>query len=49
MKKKRDFVDRLLDYGVGFALLFLVIVALSISTVIFLCVLAVALFIQRLH
>ena len=49
MKKKPDFTDRLLEYGVGFALTFLVIAALSISMVIFFGIVVLAVFLDRLH
>ena len=49
MKKKRDFVDRLLEYGAGFALLFLVVTALSISMTIFFVFLALVVFLDRLN
>jgi len=49
MKKKPDFTDRLLEFGVGFALVFLVITALSISMVVFFVLVALAAFLDRLH
>jgi len=49
MKKKRDFIDRLLEYGAGFALLFLVVTVLSVSMTIFLAFLALVVFLDRLQ
>lgn len=49
MKKKRDFVDRLLEYGAGFALLFLVVTVLSISMTVFFVFLALVLFLDRIN
>lgn len=49
MKKKPDFTDRLLEYGAGFALVFLVVTALSISMVVFFGIVALAVFLDRLH
>lgn len=49
MKKKRDFVDRLIEYGVGFALLFLVVATLSISMTIFFAFLALVVFLDRIN
>ncbi len=49
MKKKPDFTDRLLEYGLGFALVFLVITTLSISMVVFFGIVVLAVFLDRLH
>lgn len=49
MKKKRDFVDRLMSYGVGFALFFLTTATLSVSMLIFLGVLALVIFLDQLN
>lgn len=49
MKKKRDFIDRLIEYGAGFALLFLVLTTLSIAMTVFFAFLALAVFLDRLH
>lgn len=49
MKKKPDFTDRLIEYGAGFALLFLVVTALSMSMIVFFGVVALAVFLDRLN
>lgn len=46
--KKRDFVSELLSYGVGFALTFLVMLGLAATTVLFLGVVIVLAFFERL-
>lgn len=49
MKNKPDFTDRLIEYGAGFALFFLVVTALSISMIVFFGVVALAVFLDRLN
>lgn len=45
--KKRDFIGMLLSYGAGFAMSFLIVVGLALAMVVFLALVALTAFLER--